>query len=129
MSADHGYYEVLGQLENQGRVTISKDVALYVNNDAQLRNHADIYNDGTLEGSSSLGALTNEGAVYNDGTIVVNEGGAFVNTQTGSVMGNDSVDGEIVQLLDAQELPEDTENQMTESEQDAAVDELRTILC
>ena len=122
VSADHGYYEVLGQLENQGRVTISKDAALYVNNDAQLRNHADIYNDGTLK-VQALGALTNEGAVYNDGTIVVNEGGAFVNTQTGSVMGNGSVDGEIVQLLDAQELPEDTENQMTESEQDAAVDD------
>lgn len=122
VSADHGYYEVLGQLENQGRVTISKDAALYVNNDAQLRNHADIYNDGTLK-VQALGALTNEGAVYNDGTIVVNEGGVFVNTQTGSVTGDGTVDGEIVQLLDAQELPEDTENQMTESEQDAAVDD------
>lgn len=122
VSADHSYYEVLGQLENQGRVTISKDAALYVNNDAQLRNHADIYNDGTLK-VQALGALTNEGAVYNDGTIVVNEGGVFVNTQTGSVTGDGTVDGEIVQLLDAQELPEDTENQMTESEQDAAVDD------
>lgn len=122
VSADHGYYEVLGQLENQGRVTISKDAALYVNNDAQLRNHADIYNDGTLK-VQALGALTNGGAVYNDGTIVVNEGGVFVNTQTGSVTGDGTVDGEIVQLLDAQELPEDTENQMTESEQDAAVDD------
>lgn len=122
VSADHGYYEVLGQLENQGRVTISKDAALYVNNDAQLRNHADIYNDGTLK-VQALGALTNEGAVYHDGTIVVNEGGVFVNTQTGSVTGDGTVDGEIVQLLDAQELPEDTENQMTESEQDAAVDD------
>ena len=122
VSADHGYYEVLGQLENQGRVTISKDAALYVNNDAQLRNHADIYNDGTLK-VQALGALTNEGAVYNDGTIVVNEGGAFVNTQTGSVTGNGTIDGEIVQLLDAQEIPEDAENQLTESEQDAVVDD------
>ena len=122
ISAYDGYYEVLGELENQGRVTISKDAALYVNNDAQLRNHADIYNDGTLK-VQALGALTNEGAVYNDGTIVVNEGGAFVNTQTGSVTGNGTIDGEIVQLLDAQEIPEDAENQLTESEQDAAVDD------
>lgn len=121
VSAD-GYYEVLGQLENQGRVTISKDAALYVNNAAQLRNHADIYNNGTLK-VQALGALTNEGAVYNDGTIVVNEGGAFVNTQTGSVTGNGTIDGEIVQLLDAQEIPEDAENQLTESEQDAVVDD------
>lgn len=122
ISADDGYYEVLGQLENQGRINIYDSASLYVNNDAQLLNHADIYNDGTLK-VQGLGALSNAGTVYNDGTIVVNEGGAFVNTQTGSVMGNGSVDGEIVQLLDAQELPEDTENQMTESEQDAAVDD------
>lgn len=122
ISADDGYYEVLGQLENQGRINIYDSASLYVNNDAQLLNHADIYNDGTLK-VQALGALTNEGAVYNDGTIVVNEGGVFVNTQTGSVTGDGTVDGEIVQLLDAQELPEDTENQMTESEQDAAVDD------
>lgn len=122
ISADDGYYEVLGQLENQGRINIYDSASLYVNNDAQLLNHADIYNDGTLK-VQGLGALSNAGTVYNDGTIVVNEGGAFVNTQTGSVMGNGSVDGEIVQLLDAQELPEDTENQLTESEQDAAVDD------
>ena len=122
ISADDGYYEVLGQLENQGRINIYDSASLYVNNDAQLLNHADIYNDGTLK-VQGLGALSNAGTVYNDGTIVVNEGGAFVNTQTGSVMGNGSVDGEIVQLLDAQELPEDAENQLTESEQDAAVDD------
>lgn len=122
ISADDGYYEVLGQLENQGRINIYDSASLYVNNDAQLLNHADIYNDGTLK-VQALGALTNEGAVYNDGTIVVNEGGAFVNTQTGSVTGNGTIDGEIVQLLDAQEIPEDAENQLTESEQDAAVDD------
>ena len=122
ISADDGYYEVLGQLENQGRINIYDSASLYVNNDAQLLNHADIYNDGTLK-VQGLGALSNAGTVYNDGTIVVNEGGAFVNTQTGSVMGNGSVDGEIVQLLDAQEIPEDAENQLTESEQDAAVDD------
>lgn len=122
ISADDGYYEVLGQLENQGRINIYDSASLYVNNDAQLLNHADIYNDGTLK-VQGLGALSNAGTVYNDGTIVVNEGGAFVNTQTGSVTGDGTVDGEIVQLLDAQELPEDTENQMTESEQDAAVDD------
>lgn len=122
VSADDGYYEVAGQLENQGRITIYDGASLYVNNDAQLLNHADIYNDGTLK-VQGLGALSNAGTVYNDGTIVVNEGGAFVNTQTGSVMGNGSVDGEIVQLLDAQEIPEDAENQLTESEQDAAVDD------
>ena len=121
ISADDGYYEVLGQLENQGRINIYDSASLYVNNDAQLLNHADIYNDGTLK-VQGLGALSNAGTVYNDGTIVVNEGGAFVNTQTGSVMGNGSVDGEIVQLLDAQEIPEDAENQLTESEQDAVID-------
>lgn len=121
VSSDDGYYEVAGQLENQGRITIYEGASLYVNNDAQLLNHADIYNDGTLK-IQGLGVLSNAGTVYNDGTIVVNEGGAFVNTQTGSVMGNGSVDGEIVQLPDAQEIPEDAENQLTEFEQDAVVD-------
>lgn len=122
VSADDGYYEVLGQLENRGRITIYEGASLYVNNDAQLLNHADIYNDGTLK-VQALGILTNEGTVYNDGTIVVNEGGTFVNTQTGSVMGDGTVDGEIVQMLDAPEISEDVGNQTTESEQDAAADD------
>lgn len=122
VSSDDGYYEVAGQLENQGRITIYEGASLYVNNDAQLLNHADIYNDGTLK-IQGLGVLSNAGTVYNDGAIVVNEGGSFVNTQTGSVTGDGSVDGEIVQLLDAQEIPGDAENQLTEFEQDAAVDD------
>lgn len=119
LNSDTAYYEVLGQLENQGSVNIYEDASLYINNDAQLLNYADIANYGTLK-VQALGAVANEGTVYNDGTIVINEGGTFVNTQTGSIEGNGTIDGEILQQLDMPEIPEDTEGQIIDSERDTA---------
>ena len=88
VSGESGYYEVVGNLTNNGSLRIMDNSSLYVNNGSTLMNNGLITNWGMLK-VQALGIAANSGTITNYGTIQVNEGGSFVN------MGSISEDGTI----------------------------------